>query len=372
MSTQADLKQLAARGRMVGGAVMQELPFEPEPKLLPPLPDPFTLHGAETLGGKMWLEGGVVEQGMLTLLTAPSKAGKSWALYELALLLACGAEGREWLGVKVTGEARVLLVDLEIEKRAIPRRLGALKERILPGHILGENLQILSLRTSVLRRSPEDIFAHIQAKAVGAQVIIIDSIYLLLQGDESDPMAAQALFKLILNLRDAGFSVVLSHHMTKGNAETQLAKEAIDRGSGSGWWARFPDVLLSLTPLPPDGGEREALIEATVRHHASPGALVVRWDAPSLLWVKTGKDVGLLRKQKAEKDLSLDARSFKAAVRRLGGGFPCFVEPKKVFIELKAEFTATQARAVMNYSVEQGEILMNEFGDICLPSAEKA
>jgi hypothetical protein len=76
---------------------------------------------------------GVLRRGHKMLLAGPSKAGKSYALIQLALAI---AEGREWLGRRCA-RGRVLYVNLEIDPPSFAHRVAEVYAALgwPPGHV---------------------------------------------------------------------------------------------------------------------------------------------------------------------------------------------------------------------------------------------
>ena len=103
----------------------------------------------------------------------------------------------------------------------------------------------------------------------------MDSVYMMLNGDESDPLAVGDLLRALVGLCE-GAAVMYTHHFAKGSATAQNAKGALDRASGSSWWSRFCDVLIPLTPVP--GGGQALRVEPSLRHHAPVDPFTIEWD----------------------------------------------------------------------------------------------
>lgn len=186
---------------------------------------------------------GVLRQGHKMLLAGPSKAGKSYALIELAIAI---AEGARWLSWKCT-RGKVLYVNLELDRASCLHRFkdvyGALK---LEPSNLG-NIDIWNLRGKSV---PMDKLAPKLIRRAARKdyiAIIIDPIYKVITGDENsaDQMAHFCnQFDLVCN--DLGAAVIYCHHHSKGG---QRQKKSMDRASGSGVFARDPDALLDLIEL---------------------------------------------------------------------------------------------------------------------------
>ena len=263
---------LTADERIAAGKVVKHpdaTSTAPGTFVLPWTPPELVVFGdhPEPPRGRCWVDGGLVQERMLTMLAAPPKAGKTFALLDLAAALASGSN---WLGFAITEKARVLVVDLETDPHYLFRRL----ERLKKSHPdIGDRLAILPWRHATIEPgfSPERACGRIEqlAEQHQADVVLIDSVYLMLDGDESDPVAVGSLCKAMARLTKRR-AVVYRHHFTKGSATAHRAKAAMDRASGSSWWSRFCDAIITLTPGE-EAIEADAppLLEAEflVRHH---------------------------------------------------------------------------------------------------------
>ena len=185
----------------------------------------------------------VLRQGHKMLLAGPSKAGKSFALIELAIAI---AEGRQWLGWQCA-KGKVLYVNLELDKASCLHRVKDVYSalNIPPANL--HNLMIWNLRGQT---KPMDKLAPSliwRAKREGFLAVIIDPIYKVITGDENsaDQMAhfCNQFDKVCTAL---GCAVIYCHHHSKGS---QGGKRSMDRASGSGVFARDPDALLDMVEL---------------------------------------------------------------------------------------------------------------------------
>jgi RecA-family ATPase len=186
---------------------------------------------------------GVLRQGHKMLMAGPSKAGKSFALIELSIGI---AEGAQWLGWNCT-KGKVLYVNLELDRASALHRFKDVYTalEIRPDNI--KNIDIWNLRGKSV---PMDKLAPKlirRAHKKGYIAVIIDPIYKVLTGDENsaDQMAhfTNQFDKIAAEL---GSSVIYCHHHSKG---TQGGKKSMDRASGSGVFARDPDALIDLVEL---------------------------------------------------------------------------------------------------------------------------
>ena len=102
---------------------------------LPPLADP--------------LIDGILRQGHKMLLAGPSKAGKSYALIELAIAI---AEGKKWLGYQCT-RGKVLYINLEVDAASCWHRLQEVYAalEITPAHLADIDIWNLRGKLSSIR-----------------------------------------------------------------------------------------------------------------------------------------------------------------------------------------------------------------------------
>ena len=199
--------------------------FEDPPPLAPPLID------------------GVLRQGHKMLIAGPPKAGKSFALIELAISI---AEGVPWLGFGCA-KGKVMYVNLELDKASCFHRFIDVYKAlgIQPQNV--KDIDIWNLRGMSV---PMDKLAPVlirRAAQKGFAAVIIDPIYKVLTGDENsaEQMArfCNQFDKVCSELR---CSVIYCHHHSKG---AQGGKKSMDRASGSGVFSRDPDALLDFTEL---------------------------------------------------------------------------------------------------------------------------
>jgi RecA-family ATPase len=186
---------------------------------------------------------GVLRQGHKMLLAGPSKAGKSFALIELCCAI---AEGKEWLGWKCA-QGRVMYVNLELDRASCLHRFKDVYQSLgwQPKNL--DNIDIWNLRGKSV---PMDKLAPKLIRRAAKKnyiAIIIDPIYKVITGDEnSADQMAHFCNQFDLICHDLGAAVIYCHHHSKGY---QGQKRSMDRASGSGVFARDPDVLLDLIEL---------------------------------------------------------------------------------------------------------------------------
>jgi hypothetical protein len=203
------------------------------------------------------------------LISAPSKARKTWLILELTY---CVANGFAWWG-KPIPSGPVLLLNFELQ----PWEVRARFERIQRSYGMGsfDNIDVVNLRGKSFqcRELP-----HLATQLETHKYLLaaIDPAYKLLSGlqesNTGDIIRFLASIEEFATLLDA--AAAISHHFTKGSA---AAKEAIDRASGSGVWARDPDALVYLTPNRLDA---HYTVHVEVRSFAQVDEFVIRWDHP--------------------------------------------------------------------------------------------
>lgn len=187
---------------------------------------------------------GVLRQGHKMIISAPSKAGKSFALMELAIAI---AEGMKWLGSRCT-QGRVLYINMEIDDASCYHRFQTIYNEGLKMNIGNnvDNITVWGLRGFSMPLSRLAPIIIEQAKKM-YKAIIIDPLYKVMDGDEnsnSDVGYMVSQFDRIA--RETGASVIYAHHFAKGVGGDRAA---IDRGAGAGTFARDPDAILTMTAL---------------------------------------------------------------------------------------------------------------------------
>lgn len=219
---------------------------------------------------------GLFRKGDNVLLTAPSKMGKTWFYSTIATCIASGIN----FCSRPTMKGRVLLIDLELHRDDAIERLWRVA------------------KANQLDRPPEDLFlwplrscdytldtlVEILAERLNnigeIDVIILDPIYMLENGQGFDENNASDVKKLMVEMSKLGqrhgATLCLSHHYRKGTMGTE---DHIDRGSGSGAFARFPDSLISLSRHQEQGC---AIVEVTGRSMPKASPFVIEMSPPNL------------------------------------------------------------------------------------------
>ena len=185
---------------------------------------------------------GILRQGHKMLLVSSSKAGKTFALIELAVAI---AEGRRWLGFRCK-QGRVLYLNMELDEASFDDRVKKVYKALDLMSTNLENIDIVHLRGQIekLAKLVPQINRTIKGKDYAA--VILDPTYKLGIGDENAAEQVTMFCNAIDKIANTGASVIYAHHHSKG---AQGAKASMDRASGSGVFARDADALLDMIEL---------------------------------------------------------------------------------------------------------------------------
>ena len=211
---------------------------------------------------------GVLRQGHKMLLTGPSKAGKSFALIQMCIAFATGGE---WMGHKCS-HGDVLYVNFELDAASCKNRFYDVYSRmgIEPSggisiwNLRGQTVPLNSLVPKLIRRAGKRY-----------QAIVLDPIYKTLTGDENSAKDMSDFCGWIDRLaKETEASIIYCHHHSKGS---QAGKSSMDRGSGSGVFARDPDAIVDMVQINPNDcdlslkeGETAWRLSYTLREFLSP------------------------------------------------------------------------------------------------------
>lgn len=241
---------------------------------------------------------GVLRSGEKLVLTGPSKAGKSFALIQLAVALATGSE---WMGRFQCSTQRVVYINFELTKENAAVRIMDVWKALHRDNLDGtKNLSIWNLRGSVVsaKAMVDSIIKRHKAMANPPGYYIVDPIYKINAGDENAAKDVNELLREFDRLcAETNANLVYAHHHAKGS---QYGKRALDRGSGSGVIGRDADAAIDLDFLfVPDQMRREKAeyyhdptwqkatglrVEMTLRNFESKAPFNIWFKYPIHIW----------------------------------------------------------------------------------------
>jgi hypothetical protein len=216
------------------------------------------------------LVSGMLHKASTLLLGASSKSFKSWSLIDLTVSV---ASGTAWWNLPCT-QGRVLYADFELTPFFWRKRAMEVAEA--RGLSL-DNIRVMNCRGHDATAALLAIEKEAQARPF--DLIVLDPLYSFLAGrDENSAGDVGMVMRRLAKLAEStGAALAISHHFSKGN---QSQKEGIDRFSGSGVFARFPDTLLVMTKHEEDGA---FAIDPTVRNFPPMEPFVLRWRHPLMV-----------------------------------------------------------------------------------------
>jgi len=247
---------------------------------------------------------GILHRGCKLALGGGSKTFKSWSLIDLALSV---SSGRQWLSFHTT-RARVAYINFELPDWSFHSRLNAVaveKEiTIQPGWLTIWNLRGHSVCAGEI---VPQLAAELKSSDIG--LVIVDPTYKLLgNADENSARDINALLNHFESLaRETGAAIAFASHFSKGN---QAGKEAVDRISGSGVFARDPDAILTFTKHEQEGA---FVVDSTLRNCGTVAPFVVRWDYP-LMRMDEELDPTKLKQAKGGRTKQHDPEKLCAAI----------------------------------------------------------
>lgn len=225
----------------------------PEAKTLDDYPDELKLSPV--------LIEGIFRKGRKGILTADSKAGKSFFAIEMAI---CVASGKPFLGRKCT-KSKVCYFNYEIDEIEFMQRIKVVAKALgIREDEFKENLKVVHMRglSIPLKVMKGNLIALLLKEQLYTRepfaLTILDPIYKITAGDENSAKDVGVFCNDLDRIaKETGSAIFYTHHHAKGD---QGMKKAMDRGSGSGVFARDPDLMIDLTALEIDGQTKAALL----------------------------------------------------------------------------------------------------------------
>lgn len=196
---------------------------------------------------------GIIRRGGKLLIAGASKSGKSYLLIELAVAVATAAR---WVGFDCS-QGRVLYVNLEIQEPQFMHRVYRVYDKMgVTAEEVSKNFDIANLRGkfSKIEELVDALLASYEAGDY--DLVIVDPAYKVQSGSENDADAITTFCAQLDRLAEGlACTIAYTHHHSKG---AQGGKNAEDRASGSGVFARDADALIDMTELAWDENVQES------------------------------------------------------------------------------------------------------------------
>src|SRR5262249_26866772 len=155
----------------------------------------------------------------ILFLGGEPKLGKSILAANLALALASGSSHA---GFQIATQRRVLICQFELPTSQFAARLDTMRQLI--GTAADSHLFVDIQASGHLLSSPQGLDHFISsARAVNADVIVLDPLYSTHDQDENDTRAMTALCQSLLRLRDgSSAALMVVHHVRKSIARHEI------------------------------------------------------------------------------------------------------------------------------------------------------
>jgi hypothetical protein len=205
------------------------------------------------------LIGGILREGNKMIITGDSKSGKTCLSQELAV---CIAEGKPWLGEFKCEQGAVLYLNFECQESSLYKRFECIyKENGWKYTKQGmKNISVWNLRGHAIPLEKMVPLIVRRVRRTGPFLaIFLDPLYKVQQGDENSAEAITKFCNALDQLaQETGAAVIYDHHHPKGYMGE---RKAIDRGAGSGVFARDADAIIDLSMLDPSPDLRARLAD---------------------------------------------------------------------------------------------------------------
>jgi len=186
--------------------------------------------------GVDWIMEGIVQRGANGMLIARPKAGKSFAVLDLALAL---ASGQRWLEFYIPKRVKTALVSREdhyglTQQRQIKMaRHRGLSSTELDGWLY---INAKGLRPKIMLDYPDDVSALISdLKRYGTEFLILDVMRVLHGAEENDNTEMQKVIDVLNHIQtETNASICLIHHDNKRDDAT-LTERARGASAIAGW-----------------------------------------------------------------------------------------------------------------------------------------
>jgi archaellum biogenesis ATPase FlaH len=294
---------------------------------------------------------GLFDKGDKVLIVGQSKTRKSFFSLQMSISLALGIP---FFNFHIEGGKKVLLVQFEIKQDRYHSRISRMIKQMQiesPNEKLN-NLQILNARGYGSKLEDLQLLIQENAKTIQPDIIVLDPLYKLIDGDESKAEDVKKILRYFDSLAEStGAAVVYIHHDKKGVAGDQ---QIIDRGAGSGVLARDADACIYLS-LHADA-EKALVLDFISRNHEPLKGYCIEWNngafdlsslAPDKQTSRTQRHKRVLNSEWVEKatnminemrkfgDVEADMNLFNGKLKDLGIKRDALAEVKSMLTEAK-------------------------------------
>src|SRR2546426_7928868 len=167
-----------------------------------------------------WIEPGLLPPQGILFVGGEPKVGKSLLVANLALALAAGSPRA---GFTVPAARRVLVCQFELPTEQFVARLAAMRGSLGAG-AADNNLLVDTRASGHLLSAPQGLNHFLSAaRAVAAEVIVLDPLYSAHDQDENDTRSMAALCQSLLRLREAAkAALIVVHHVRKSITRDEI------------------------------------------------------------------------------------------------------------------------------------------------------
>lgn len=237
------------------------------------------------------------------LFYGPSKSDKSFLLL---LLTAAIISGGEWLGFKCS-QGNVLIIEFENGQAMTYERLKLILDENNIDKKYLSRISIVTLKKRAdINTLVDGLIKNIPSEVYSA--IIVDPIYKLLSGGESQAEIVDSVFARIDELSKAlDASVIVCHHTKK---EGQTYQNFIDKISGSSLMGRNMAALVGISSVSKKDDYKRERIEMELRHFPQQPPFYINISGSSCS-VEKNKDSSKTNTASTSTKVSKDAPSEK-------------------------------------------------------------
>ena len=280
----------------------------------------------------------------VALIGSP-KVRKSFMALQLALHVSAGMDCLAW---KIPRPRKVLLVQTEMKPAHFHRRVKRMAFNLgITRAVIESNLQIVNGRGA---RVDLDEIADM-ARSFGAQLIIFDPIYKLMEGDENSAQDVKPLLAAFDHLAEAtGAAVLYVHHDPKGSPGDRNIR---DRGAGSNAFSRDYDCCITMTVHRDDP---DAVVIAVLQRNFKPQEpFTIGWADGSFRTADLAPVAATSRNSSADPVGRKPAEEYVEAVVELVTK-PLSMEQFGDLLTTRMGLTQMKARAVQSAVTESGKL----------------